>query len=278
MGNLLHADFYRVRKSAGTRNSLIGLAAVLIFSLSMLFLTNSSAMQSVVSAQNSGTAVEISQDLKEMQGFTSQALATSASFGLEMMEGNVLLLFFLPFILIVFGADFSAQTYRNTLSYESNRLKVYFAKLLLGIACGVVVVLFNLLFSWLLGGIFLGFTGFTAAYFAQVGTTLLLQLPVYICVISFGFCVVAFARSSGGTVAVYLLSLLGLGIATQLLLVIFPQMQWLMLLDWLNLTKVMAAYQTMPGSLVVGGLLMAAGMTVLTSALGAYRFSKCDLA
>jgi ABC-type transport system involved in multi-copper enzyme maturation permease subunit len=202
---------------------------------------------------------------------------SAADFAREIVATNMLPFFFLPLIITIFCADFGNGTYRNTLSYETNRTKVYLSKLILSVCGCVFLTLVSLLLSILIGGIAFGFGGLTPAFFLQILVSTLLLLPIQLAIIGFGHCLVAFTKKSSMTIAIYLIALMLLTSLIQMLTMI-PSLQWLSLLDWNMVGKLMISYWTLPFSdiliAVVSGLAIAAGTTVL----GVTHYRKADMA
>lgn len=281
MTNIINADIYRLRKGAALRNTIIGVFITVAF-IAVTMFTFSSEGFSIYLDETASQAGMSDTELQEMHDDIAEAdetamVASGASFAQEMAASNAMPFFLLAIIITVFCADFTAGTHRNTLSYESNRTKVYLGKLLLSIGIFVLLYFAQLVFSWLIGGVFFGFTGFSAEYFLQTLVGFLLMLPVHIGIISIGHCIVAFARKSSVTIAVYLIGLTlvssFLQMASQL-----RNLAWLLLLDVISAGHTLVYYwQSAPSDIiitVVFGLVAA----VASTALGLARYNKTDMA
>lgn len=281
MSNIIHSDLYRIRKGAAARNSIIGLMATILFMGLTFFTMTSNGFQLFIDDASNSVQNITSEDMAEMSeafdAVQSTVPVNAAEFGREMLAEDFLPFFFLPLIITIFCADFTAGTHRNTLSYESSRIKVYLSKLVLSILCAVALNLITLAFSWFVGGVLFGFGGFTAEYLLQTLIFLLLLLPVQLGVIGFGHCLVAFTKKSSSTIAAYLLVLAIVSVILQTASLL-PSLQWLTLLDWNGVGSLLAAYWTMP----IGNIIIAAGtglvIATATTALGISHYRKTDMA
>lgn len=283
MTNMISADLFRLRKGMATKGMLIGVLATILLIGIISFAVTTEGVQMLMEdgvamvesgLMSEGELVDIQTDMKD----TYEMLPDNAAgFGRMIIGENFLAPFFLTFIVVIFAGDYSTGTYRNTLSYESDRTKIYVSKLLLSMAYAIGLSLAALLFSWLLGGILFGFTGFSAAYFQKMGMTLLLLLPAQLATVTFGHFLVAFTKKTGTTIAIYLVTLL-VGSSVLQMLAMLPGLKWLLLIDWMYSGKQLASYWTMAtGDIlisVISGLVMAA----LFFVLGLLRYRKTDMA
>lgn len=281
MSNLISSDFYRVRRGAALRNTFIGMALLVIFILVMTVLSQSDSFSTVVlengqSSMTEAELAELEQDLGEAE-HEAAAIDSGPALAADVLGQSFLLFFFLPITLVVFCADFSAGTYRNTLSYDSNRLKVYFAKILLSVGLSLALVFATILFCWLSGGIVLGFSGFSWAYIQELLITILLQLPVYLSVIAICHCLIAVTRKSSATIAIFIVGLLAFMIFLQFIAQTYPDYSWVLLLEPQSGAKVMAnRAMADTGDIIfvaVYNLALAAGATVL----GSLFYRKVDM-
>ena len=277
MSNIISSDFYRVRRGAALRNTFIGVALIILFMIVMTFVSQMDGFTYVESGTLSVTeASEMSQDLGEVQQATS-SITGGAALASDLLGQALIIFFFLPIALAVFCADFSASTHHNTLSYESSRMKVYTAKLLLSIGLCLMLVLGMVVFSWLSGGIAFGLGGFSWAYIQELLITILLQLPIYLSVIAVCHCLIAITRKSSITIAVFIVGLLALMIFLQYIAQTFPDYSWLLLLDPQSGAKLMANREMAS----TGDILFTAGyhlaVAVGATVLGSLFFRKVDM-
>lgn len=277
MSNIISSDFYRVRRGAALRNTFIGMALVVLFMIVMAFVSQMDGFTYVESGTLSVTeASELTQDLTEVQQ-EAGSITGGAALASELLGQSLILFFFLPIALAVFCADFSAGTHHNTLSYESNRVKVYMAKLLLTIGLSLALVLAMVLFCWLSGGIAFGLGGFSWAYVQEVLLTILLQLPVYLSIISICHCLIAITRKSSVTIAIFIVGLLAFMLILQYIAQTFPDYSWLLMLDPQNGGKLMANREMAS----TGDLIFVAaynlGLAAAATLLGSAVFRKADM-
>lgn len=278
--NIFSSDLYRIRKGAAGRNTLIGLAITIAF-LAVTFLTMTSDGFQVFMGE---TSVEQGASEDEMQAMQAdfaemdELLPTNAAeFTSEIVAAHILPFFLLPLIITIFCADFGHGTYRNTLSYESDRTKVYLIKLLLSACACLALNIIALVFSVLIGGFIFGFGGLTASFFLRIMTTTLLLLPVQLGVVGFGHCLTAFFRKSSSVIAIYLITLMVFSSIIQFASML-AGFGWLALLDVNSVGKLLINYQAMSAAEIIiavgAGLLVAAG----TTAAGLIRYRSTDMA
>lgn len=285
MLNIFYSDAYRLRKGAAARNTIIGLLATILFLVLTMFTFTSEGFRLYLDGQEQAgtfagqemTEADIADMRDAMDEVGEVAPINGADFCREMLASNMLAFFVLPFIIAIFCADFSTGAYRNTLSYESSRTKVYLAKLALSALSYALLFLITFAGSLLVGGVFFGFGGVTPAFFAESFVFFLLLLPVNLGVICFGHCLVALTRKSSMTIAIYLIGLTALTGVIQMLAMLRP-LRWIALLDWNGVGKALIEYWTMPiGDIlivIVSGLVIAAG----TTAIGLARYRSADMA
>lgn len=277
MTNIIQSDFYRLRKGAALRNSIIGLLCVVVMILGIYTLTSSGAVGVMLESNTEAiNDTDMINDINNMEQETTDIIENAAVFGKRMLSENFIPIFFLPIIVAVFCADYSAQTYRNTLSYESDRKKIYLSKLLLSVLCSEALIVITLVFSWLISGPFLGFSGFSGSYFAELAMIMLLQLPVHISLIAFTHCVASLTKSSGGTIAVFLIGLIAISMAVQLILLFFPNLEWIIVLDWLTMVKFLGQYKLLDSALIIASVAVSVVMAVGTTVIGLIRYSNTD--
>ncbi|MFV0401527.1 MAG: hypothetical protein ACK5LX_13060 [Oscillospiraceae bacterium] len=279
MNNIISADFFRLRRGAALRNTLIGVAIFIIFIAVMFFFSQSEGFNDLMMDSAEGIsaaeAAQMEQDLQELQEGSS--VNNGADFAAEMLAQSIIFLAFLPIALAIFCADFSAGTYRNTLSYESNRKRVYLSKLLLSAGLCILIALAMVLFSCLVGGIFFGFAGFTGQFFAHTLTTFVLQLPLFLAAVAVCHFLIAFTQKSSTTITIFLVGFMAITVILQVLATSVPGMDWLMLFDPQSGGKIMA-YREMASTadmVIVAGYNIA--VAVAATVLGLVRYRKVDM-
>lgn len=280
MSNIISSDMYRLRRGPALYVTFLGMLAIVVVLVITIALTQSQAFNDIGEMSAAGMsetdAAEMQGDLDEMQ----QEMAvyySGAGIGGQMVTQGVFLLFLLPVVIMVFCADFTAGTYRNTLSYESNRVRVFFSKFILAIVLFAVMLLGMLAFSWLLGTIVFGAGSFSAAYFGSFFTTLLLQLPIYLAAIAVCFFLVSITRKSSASIAIYFVGFIGISIIFTTLAGQFESLQWLQLLDPTSGLQLMAAHAQAPMNDILVVVLYNAGIAVLATLLGVLYYRKADM-
>lgn len=277
MSNIISSDFYRLLHGAALRNTLIGLLGTVLIVGLAIFSFNGMSEGLTIYLDNGAVQETDSAEIKDAMGELNQLSPyNAAEFGNEIFSSNFVPFFFLPLIIAIFCADFTYGTYRNTLSNGMNRSKLYLAKLLLSIICCIALQAFSVLISWPIGGIFLGFGGFSAEYITHIAVAFLLMIPTQLAMICFGHCLVAFTKKSGTVIAVYLIAPMVLSIVMQTL-AIRPRLNWLLLFDWASSGTLLIEYWNMSTgqilTIVCSGLIVAAA----TTALGVIHYQKADL-
>lgn len=284
MSNIIGSDLYRIRKGAALRNALLGLFALIILIVGILTANkNGVFLNLAVGNMNDNVSVTVKQqealeasveDLDQMMTMLPQSGADFT----DMMVSENILVFFLLFIPVaVVGADYSAGTYRNTLSFETDRKKVYLGKLVVNFILTLVLLVAATLFSILAGGIALGFSGFTGAFFAKLLAVLALQLPIYMALAAFAQCVLTLTQKTGASIAIYLVFTFFFSSIIQLAGILLPTVRWLYRLDFISGLRLVSTYQTAPAADIVVPLLMAVGVLVGATALGMARYRKADM-
>lgn len=278
MSTIIRSDIYRLRHGTMVRNVLIVLLAVLAFLAVMFVALRSEQMaffveSGAIDQYDEGESETLQQDFSDVQDYLP---ANAAEFTTVVTGENMLLFFFIPIILAIFCADFTDGTYRNTLSYESDRTKIYLAKLALSVGCCFLLNIVTILACWVVGGIAFGALGFSAAYLLQTLVSLLLFLPGQLATICFLHCLIVFTRKSSSTIGIYIALCLGITTIVQLLTLI-PQLGWVSYFDWNSVGQQLINYSTTPlyGLVLVvcSGLLAA----VITTLVGINHYRKADL-
>lgn len=277
MINLFNSDFYRLRKSASFRNTIIGLIILTIFvGFLIKFMSNTDGLVILLDeyAQDAMPSETLQEQLSEFEEAIPDG---AAGFIDELLGSNILALFLLPLIITIFAADFTAGTFRNTLSYESNRKKVYLSKLLLSTLGCLILTIILLITSWITGGLFFGFSGITPEYIIHTIVVVLLLFPVQMGIIGFGHCVIAFTRKSSSTTAIYILTLIFLSLFLQVISMLKP-FRWIVFLDWQSAGKLLVNYTDLKVSEIITIVASGAAIAVITSFLGITRYEQSDMA
>ena len=276
MNNIISSDYYRVRHGWTLRGTFIGVVLVIIVVMGIILGVQSAQFGTDTTDMTAAEIAEMQQDAADAQEEMG-SIDSGAAFGLQMLGQFLIPFFFLPVILAVFCADFSAGTYRNTLSFESNRTKVYFSKLLLSVGICLAMVLGMLGVSWLVGGIAFGFGGFSTAYFGKVFTVLLLQLPIYLSYIAVGHFLVAVTKKSSTTIAIFLIGYFAVAIVLQTVAESDASREWMQLLDPTTSGQIMVSYEAMQIKDILFVVLYNIGIIGVTTLIGVTHYRKADM-
>jgi ABC-type transport system involved in multi-copper enzyme maturation permease subunit len=274
MLNIIRADFFRVRKGAAIKGVFIGLIALVI----LLAYTFNMVSNNLGDQGYEGSGISFTVESNERT--IIESIANGGAFLLEMTSENgifnALPIFLLPLFIAVFGADYSAGTFRNLLSHESDRKKVYMAKLLLMLPLTLLMLLVLALTLSLSGGLLYGFAGFTGDVIGKVLCTFLLQMPIYLALICLGHFLLVFTKKSSRTIAIYLIGLFALDAVLQIFLIIRPQWVWLANLDLVGALNRVAGYQVLPVKDIVMSLVFAGVVAIVTFMVGMLRYQTTD--
>ena len=273
MGNLLHADFYRLGKGVAVRNTIICLIAVFCIVLATTVASRNGSF-GVALSNTDGVTEQDLQDFTEMESMLPQS---GAGMILSFITQEVIAFFILPLAIAVFAQDFSTGTYRNTLSFETNRKKIYFSKMIITSVLTVGLLLSVLVFGMLSGGVLLGFGEFGGAFFKTLGIILALQIPVYFALVSILHSVIAFTKKSGTAIAVILVYMFTSSIIVQLVMMFFPKAQFIQLFDLLSILSVVGQYSTISFSTLLACLAVPTAVGIVATVAGVMHYSKTDL-
>jgi len=277
MLNLISSDIFRVRKGKSIKGVIGGILCMVLFMAIMFKIMGSlSFMESISVGENILIESEADlQDVKEIQGFIP---ANGGEFTLTMFTeaSNSLSLFLLAFIIAVFGAEFSSGAFRNLLSYESNRAKIYFARLLTIILFSVIAILSMVIISMIAGSIIFGFGGMGSGFFIQLFTGLLLQLPIYIAFISLGQFILIFTKKTSSTIAFYLVGLVIWTLVIDILAMLSSSLNWLMNLELMTALNTVADYPSAASSDIAVSLIFSAALIIASTIFGIFKYQRTD--
>lgn len=296
MSKLFKADFYRIKHSRMMWNTLLILALLIIafaatfawvMSGSFKKMLNSAESTAAVSGFQTGVSIRTSgQDSSvptedEVQALMDELdvlIPNSAAFvDAVLFNNNIMLYFLLPLAIVIIGTDFSSGAIRNTLSFESNRSKIYLSKLLQLLFAALGLIVFTLIFCIVSGSVAFGFGGFSTAYWLERLFIFSLQIPAYVAMIGIMSGALILTKRSGPAIAITL-SVLFLysnliSIVTQLL----PGVQWIKYLDFLSIFSKSMHYTAYSAWQLAGTIITAACVAVLGITLGLTHYKKMDI-
>lgn len=279
MLNIISSDIFRVRKGTALYGVIGGIFALFLLMAVIFKIINFPVIfdmtetdVTVVPESNVSIEADLDDDIVEFLP------DNGAEFLLSMFTetSNGLALFLLPLIISVFGADFSAGTFRNLLSYESGRKKIYIAKLICTLVFSIIMLLAFVVVGGLLGSLFFGFGGFSVAFISQIFTILALQLPIYIALICIGHCILAFSKKCSYTIATYIVGLLVWSFVLQMVGLAIPRLSWVIQLDLMSMLNTLANYKMVSNGEIVFPVIFAVGVMIISFGLGGYRYKTTD--
>ena len=271
MLNIIKSDLFKIFKGKALYGVLLALLGLVFIIAGVITYTQSESYREKV---NSGEEQFIEMESSD----ESDHLQNGGEFLTMMSEhlGVAFLFLILPFIMAVFGVDYSTGTYRNLLSYHSRRGTIYLAKMITSAILTLVMLICFVVFSVIAGGIMLGFGGFTGAVLMGVAKALLLMLPVMLAMIGVGYCVMTFTKKTSATIAVYLIGITVSGLAVQLPMVLFPKAEWISQLDLTSSIGTLAQYGIRAEGEIMVPLVFSAILIAGTYILGVVRYKTTD--
>lgn len=277
MNNIIASDFYRMKKG---RNlwvvALVTIGLVLMIS-SMSIMTSSITTSISTEGIDSADIVELQSDLQEAQTLIDQTTNTAANFINEIMGQNFLFFLFLPIIIAVFCSDFTFETYKNTLSFESNRNKVYMGRFLLTTGLCIVIKVLSIITAFIIGALFIPDKGFSGEFLLTLLQSFFLQLPVYLSVISLSCCFIVFVKKSSVTIASYIMGLMIVSMLLQIIPTLLGGYEWLTLFDPTSAIGILVT----PSSLTLPMMVLCIGFYIavflISMLVGVKRFQRADL-
>jgi len=241
MLNIIQADLFKVRKGKAFLGVMLGLFLTLILVAIVFKVVSAPTFNDYMSGAQEYYSEDDMVDINEAQ----QMLPSNGGEFLLMMFREIAssyAFFILPFIITVFGADYSSGTYRNLLSYHSGRTGIFAAKMITTTIITIAMLIGAGILAFIVGGILFGFGGFSAAVIVQVLKAMIFMLPILLAFIALGYCITALTKKTSYTIAIYFVTLLVWSVVIQLPAMLIPGMGWLMDLDLMNSLKTAAQY------------------------------------
>lgn len=260
--NIIRADVYRLKRGSAVRNVLLaGMTIILITGMNML---NSGSGFGGVGVQSTASAAR-------------SLPANGGAFVQQMRDDGLFPFFILTFAVAILGADYSAGTIRNSLSYFVDRKQVYLAKCITGVLCCLTYTVCCLFASAVAGIILFGFGGFTFGILLRMMIQIVLSFPLYIGMIAIGYVLLVFSKKTSITIAAYLIGMIVFPSVTYQLYQLLPRAEWLKLCDPLSSFSMMARFWDFPFLYVGLVLLFWMVLDGLILYLGLRSYSKSDI-
>lgn len=289
MINIITSDLFRVRKGAAFYGVMIGILVLILSTGGILTVIRSSSFQKMVGDENSLFSVEIMSeddraDIEKLKAAEDELPQNGGEFIKFMMaeagEGMALLL--LPFIIAIFGADFSTGTFRNLISHGTNRNKIYLAKMCGSLILTVLMLLSFIILSGVVGAAMFGFAGFSGALLVEIIGAIVRMLPILMAFICIGHCIIAFTKRSSYTIAIYLVGTMVWALILQVLAMLRPGMQWLMQLELMSAVGAVTGFSSLNGQIALSGgqlivpMVFSLILIVGSLAVGMNRYKRLD--
>jgi len=160
----------------------------------------------------------------------------------------------------------------------TKRQSVYAAKCITGLLCCLAYSVTCLVVSMLLGVILFGFEGFSALYFVRLLGQIVLSLPLFLGMISIGYCLLVFTGKSSITIVAYIVGMLFVPSLTYNLYQIFPAAEWLQICDPLSAFSVVSRFWEFPPLMVGLMLLTWLAIDAAVISIGMHRYETVDVA
>lgn len=274
MSNIIRSDWYRLNKTK--RLLVLSLVTCGIVGLLLLVMFASNyAMVSIANLdmQSGQSSLE---ELEQAQQIITSSVNSVSGFVQGVSAQNFMLYLIIPVFIFVFGADFDDKTFKNTLSFESNRNKVYFGKLSLSIIISIGLQILSIAFAFVIGLIFVRNISLSGTFFINLVIAFLLQLPILLAVVCTGHCVLAFTKKTGPTIAISIVSLIVISLIAQLLTMLLKQ-DWIMALDPSSAFESVAnpSMHTAPTTFI--SVVFFAVIAVATTAIGSLHYKQVDM-
>lgn len=275
MLNIIQADLFKIRKGKAFYGVMMGLLAIVILIGGVLKVIGSPAFQVQMSTFEESLSEEDKQELSDGQEIVPANGGEFLRMAFQEM-GSAFILFLLPFIITVFGADYSSGTYRNLLSYHSKRAEIYAAKTITSLILTVVMLVGFTIFGAVIGGILFGFGGFTAAVFMEIIKTSVLLLPVLGAVIALGYCIMAFVKKTSYTISIFLVGALVWSLILQVLAMLVPRWEWILQLDLMSAVKMIGQYAANADVSIMIPMVFSVILLVGSYVIGSLKYSRTD--
>lgn len=262
MTTIIKSDVFRLKRGAAVRN--IYLAGIIIIIITGINMLSSHSGFGGVGVQSSASA-------------TRSLPANGASFVQQMRDDGLFPFFILTFAVAVLGADYSAGTIRNTLSYFVDRKKVYFAKCITGLFCCIGYTLSCLAVSLITGIVLFGFGGFSFSFILRILAQIILSIPLYLGMIVIGNALLVFSKKTSITIATYLIGLIAFPSVMYQINQLFPRAEWLKLCDPLSSFSMFSRFWEFPSIDIVLVLLFWIILDAIILFAGVRMYSCSDV-
>lgn len=275
MINIIQSDLFKIYKGKAFYGVMLGLLGTIILIAGIFKLIQSPAFRESMSTHEEMFDEGDIVDVEDAQ----QYMPANGGEFLELMNqelGSGFLFFLLPFVIAVFGADYSSGAYRNLLSYHSGRGGIYAAKMITSIILTVLMLVGTAVINIIIGGIVFGFGGFTGTVLLGTLKGIIMMLPILIALIGTAHCVLAFTKKTSAAIAFYLVGLMVWSMVLQIPAMLIPGMRWLMELDFVSSVKVVGQYAMGADVKIMVPMIFAIILIAGTYVLGVIKYKATD--
>lgn len=195
-----------------------------------------------------------------------------------MASPEFLIYFFLPLLIVIACTDFSSDAIKNTLAKGVSRVQFYFSKLMLAYVIGIVFALLQVALPLISGTVTLGFgQPLTAGYFVTLAEVFLLQLPLYLGVISVGIFLIFLTRRTAIVNVIYLVLFMVGQLIITILTLFSNKFIELLRYELVYCLKQAISLPNLAAQDIVRIVLVGFGYMIIMSSLGIYVFQKSDI-
>lgn len=279
MNNIILSDIYRVRKGKILRLVCIVIFLIILLFAALTLFSQSDLYAKLVIAPDDMTESEAEELVKDIENTQQQKrrVNSGAVFGAEVLGQFFVSFLILPVIVAVSGADFSAKTYRNILSFEYSRTRIYMAKLLLSSAICCFLLLGSLAASWVIGSLVFGFSGFTLKYFGDVFIVLIMQSLVSLAIISVCQMLLVVTKRVLTTIILFCATQIAAMVMLRELASGTSSLAWLLLIEPYSNGSVVSVNNMASANNILFMACYYLGVIAITTFLGVSCFRKTDM-
>jgi len=258
MLNMMRADMYRIFRGKGVYTTF---AIMLAFAILTVFVFRS--------AMQVGFVEDIPEALEVMTG------AYAAPIILNSMD--ILMFFFLPFIIILAVSPFSSNAVKNELTIGISRVKFYLSKFALSSILSVIFMALYLVISVALATTVDGFGYWGNGLLTDVVQSFGMQILFALALNGVGMFFSFITRNTGATVGIYLAIILAPQLIIGLLGMAFPGVMEFMYYDLASQFGIFAQVSRLSGTEIARGIAVGLGYLLIPTIGGIMLFRKAEI-
>lgn len=209
---------------------------------------------------------------------TNKVLTGSQAPFSALASPEFLIYFLLPVLIVTACTDFSANAIKNTLSRGVSRARLYLSKLLLSFVICIVYFILEIVLTLVSGTVALGFgQSFDSAYVGKLTEVFLLQLPLFLGIVSIGIFLVFLTHRTAVVNAVYLIMFTAAQLIVTILTVMSSRFDSVGEYELTYCLKQAVTVQSLSAQDVTRIILLGVGYIVIMTLLGIFIFQKSDM-